>query len=43
MLGYAYDYVYNGLRKTGMGGTHEIMLTYDMNGRQSIYASPRYF
>jgi type IX secretion system PorP/SprF family membrane protein len=43
MLGYAYDYVYNGLRKTGMGGTHEIMLTFDMNGRQSIYASPRYF
>jgi type IX secretion system PorP/SprF family membrane protein len=43
MFGYAYDFVYNGLRSTGLGGTHEIMLTYDMNGRRSVYASPRYF
>jgi type IX secretion system PorP/SprF family membrane protein len=43
MFGYAYDFVYNGLRNSGLGGTHEIMLTYDMNGRRSVYASPRYF
>ena len=43
MFGYSYDFVYNGLRNTGLGGTHEIMLTYDMNGRRTVYASPRYF
>ena len=43
MFGYSYDYVYNQLRATKNMGTHEIMLTYDMNGRRSIYASPRYF
>jgi type IX secretion system PorP/SprF family membrane protein len=43
MFGYAYDFVFNGLRNTGLGGTHEIMLTYDMNGRRTVYASPRYF
>ncbi len=43
MFGYAYDFVYNGLRKSNMGGTHEVMLTYDMNGRRNVYASPRYF
>jgi type IX secretion system PorP/SprF family membrane protein len=43
MFGYSYDFIYNNLRKTGLGGTHEIMLTYDMNGRRTVYASPRYF
>ncbi len=43
MFGYSFDYVYNSLRKTSNMGTHEVMLTYDMNGRRSIYASPRYF
>ncbi len=43
MFGYSYDYVYNQFRATKNMGTHEIMLTYDMNGRRSIYASPRYF
>ena len=43
MFGYSYDFVYNQLRSTKNMGTHEIMLTYDMNGRRSIYASPRYF
>ncbi len=43
MFGYAYDFVFNGLRNIGLGGTHEIMLTYDMNGRRTVYASPRYF
>ena len=43
MFGYSYDFIYNGLRKTGQGGTHELMLTYDMNGRRTVYASPRYF
>lgn len=42
MFGYSYDYVYNNLRKV-VGGNHEIMLTYDMNGRRTVYASPRYF
>jgi type IX secretion system PorP/SprF family membrane protein len=43
MFGYSYDFVYNSLRNTGLGGTHEIMITYDMNGRRTVYASPRYF
>ena len=43
MFGYSFDFVYNQLRTTKNIGTHEIMLTYDMNGRRSIYASPRYF
>lgn len=43
MFGYAFDFLLNGLRKAGSIGSHEIMLTYDMNGRRSIYASPRYF
>ena len=43
MFGYSFDFVYNQLRTTKNIGTHEIMLTYDMNGRRSIYATPRYF
>ena len=43
MFGYSFDFVYNQLRSTKNIGTHELMLTYDMNGRRSIYASPRYF
>jgi len=43
MIGYAYDYTYNGLRKTATTGTHELMITYDMNGGRVGYMSPRFF
>jgi type IX secretion system PorP/SprF family membrane protein len=43
MFGYAYDFVFNGLRQVTSGGSHELMLTYDMNGRRNVYSSPRYF
>ena len=43
MFGYSYDFIYNGLSRSGTMGTHEVMLTYDMNGKRVTYTSPRYF
>ena len=43
MFGYSYDFIYNGLSRSGTMGSHELMLTYDMNGKRVTYTSPRYF
>ncbi len=41
-VGYAFDFPINGLR-TYQSGSHEVILTYDINFKKHIYNSPRYF
>lgn len=41
-LGYAYDFVINGLQRYQQG-SHEIILAYDFNFKKISYNSPRYF
>ena len=41
-LGYAYDFMLNGIGKTG-GPTHEVMLRYEFGYRKAKILTPRYF
>lgn len=41
-IGYGYDFPVNGLR-TYQNGSHELLLTYDVNFKKHVYNSPRYF
>lgn len=41
-VGYAYDYVYNGI-KLYQNGSHEIMVMFDLKTKHKSYLSPRYF
>ncbi len=41
-VGYSYDFVINGLRGY-QSGSHEVILTFDVNFRRFTYNSPRYF
>lgn len=43
MFGYAYDFQINGLSRVSKMGTHEVMLSYDLNSKNKAYGSPRYF
>lgn len=41
-LGYSYDYALTNLRKYN-SGTHEVMLSFDLNKNQKSFKTPRYF
>ena len=43
MVGYAYDFPINGLNTIKNMGSHEIMLSYSINGKNKSFGSPRYF
>ena len=43
MFGYAYDFQINGLSRVSKMGSHEVMLSYDLNSKNKAYGSPRYF
>jgi type IX secretion system PorP/SprF family membrane protein len=42
-IGYAYDFPINGLNTVKNAGSHEVMLMFDLNPKNKVYGSPRYF
>lgn len=43
MFGYAFDYPINGLSSVRNLGSHEVMLSYSLSGKNKSFGSPRYF
>ena len=42
MVGYSFDFPLNG-KMLNQWGTHEIMVSFDLNGKNNAVQSPRYF